>query len=692
MKSVSVIIPVYNSEKCIAKCIKSVVQQDHRADEIIVVNDGSVDTTLSIVKKFEVRVISKKRNTGVGDARDLGAKAARSDILAFIDSDCVAPRDWLKAALEEFEKDSELGGLGGFYFCPLEGGSLGAKIAKLENDYDYYVNDTTDIFPQGGNSFFLKRVWEEYRSGEEKNFFAGMASGEDTFVWAELKKQTKLKTVAFPRVTHLPPSISQYFKRHINRGKSGTISRLYKLPQNEVYDTGFIDCGGKPLWFSALFLLFAVITIPFVFIFPLIGTGIILFLLLGHMVLAKSFFNFGKKHIKSLKENVMLRFIIMIRHCCWGVGLFKALINFTFRKISFSWRLIKSVMHMLNPRKISRLFFFVTSKCNANCDFCFNKYRIKEKKTTIEEHLSLNEIKLLTKQIKRLPYLTITGGEPFLRNDLFEIVSSFYCNCNLQWLTITTNGSLTESIIEQTKKIVRDCPDLLVTIQVSLDLIGREHDKLRSLVDGFENLSVTLKKLERFSDYHASCRIQISTLYSEFNQHKINDILNFCMKNFTYDSHIFSLLREEGKKITGSTKDLLNSFLKVKHRKGKQRGRVAGWNRILNIVEKMVCEDIDKLRRNPKLSYSCRATKKFVTLYENGEVAPCEVLGKEVLGNIRKNNYDLCGLLESKNIKDYYKRKIEKKCYCDWDCAMEVNIFSHIKLALRLIKKFLVAI
>ena len=667
------------------------MQQDRQADEIIVVDDGSVDATSLIVKQFGVRIINKEKNTGAGDARDVGVRAAKSDIIAFIDSDCLAPRDWLRVALQEFERDSELGGIGGFYFCPLDSGSLAAKISKLENDYDYYINDITEIFPQGGNSFFLKKVWEKYRSGEEKFFFSGMASGEDTFVWAELKNQVKLKTITSPRVIHLPPSMLQYFKRHINRGKSGTISRLYKLPQNEIYDLGFIDCGGKSLWFSALLLLFTLIVIPFTLIFPLIGTGLILFLLIGHIVLAKDFFDFSKDSISSLKENIMLRFVIMIRHCCWAIGLLDAAVDFIFRKITFSWKLINSAIYMWNPGKILRLFFFVTSKCNADCDFCFNKYRIKEKSATDQKHLSVDEIRLLTKKIKRLPYLTITGGEPFLRGDLFEIVNLFYLNCNLQWLTITTNGSLTESIVEQTKKIVRNCPNLLVTIQVSLDLIGQEHNKLRNLVNGFENLSVTLRKLGRFSDYHDNCRIQIATAYSEFNQHRIDEILDFCIKNFTYDAHLFYLLRERDKRITNSTKELLNSFLKLQYRMGKKRARVAGWNRILNVIERMVCEDIVRLKRNPKLLHPCKATKKFVTLYDNGEITPCEILEREVLGNIKKNNFDLYGILRSKGVRDYYKNKIEKKCYCDLDCAMELNILFNAKSAMRLVRRFLVA-
>jgi len=93
----SVIVPVYNGKKTIAKCLKSLVNQNYPKDsyEIVVVNDGSVDKTAQIVKQFPARLINLEKNVGRIKAREIGAKAARFTQLAFINANCFADKDWL---------------------------------------------------------------------------------------------------------------------------------------------------------------------------------------------------------------------------------------------------------------------------------------------------------------------------------------------------------------------------------------------------------------------------------------------------------------------------------------------------------------------------------------------------------------------------------------------------------------------
>src|SRR3989344_717151 len=90
---VSLIIPAYNEEKTIEKVI-NVARKVKLLDEIIVVDDGSVDSTKSIAKKYDIRWISHKTNFGKGTAISTGIKKANGDILVFIDADLanISPR------------------------------------------------------------------------------------------------------------------------------------------------------------------------------------------------------------------------------------------------------------------------------------------------------------------------------------------------------------------------------------------------------------------------------------------------------------------------------------------------------------------------------------------------------------------------------------------------------------------------
>ncbi len=87
---ISVIIPVYNGEKFIARAIDSVLKQTLPADEIIVINDGSKDGTEKVLEQFKDKIIYKTiPNGGVSNARNVGIELSRGDWIAFLDADDV---------------------------------------------------------------------------------------------------------------------------------------------------------------------------------------------------------------------------------------------------------------------------------------------------------------------------------------------------------------------------------------------------------------------------------------------------------------------------------------------------------------------------------------------------------------------------------------------------------------------------
>ncbi len=102
---ISIIIPSYNSENTIRDCLDSVLQQQYVKEYEVILVDSSIDETPTLVTEFypAVRMIHLNQKTDPGTARNLGIQASSGDVIAFIDSDCVAAQDWLERIMNAYD-------------------------------------------------------------------------------------------------------------------------------------------------------------------------------------------------------------------------------------------------------------------------------------------------------------------------------------------------------------------------------------------------------------------------------------------------------------------------------------------------------------------------------------------------------------------------------------------------------------
>lgn len=174
MKKLSIIVPVYNVEKYLSKCLDSLINQDIPVDEyeIIIVNDESPDNSLLIAEEYSkkyknISIISQK-NKGLGGARNTGIRAARGKYLLFVDSDDYIEKNCLQLLLHNIEKDS---------------------LQVLRFNYES-VNENGNIIPKKKNALYGV-VWDdEIISGEE---FLANKLGWVCTVWAFLFDTSMIK-------------------------------------------------------------------------------------------------------------------------------------------------------------------------------------------------------------------------------------------------------------------------------------------------------------------------------------------------------------------------------------------------------------------------------------------------------------------------------------------------------------------
>jgi len=157
---VSLVIPVYNEEKYIKKCLLSVSKQEEMPDEIIIVDNNSTDKTVKIAKKFPVYIL-KEPKQGIIPARNKGFNYAKYEIIARCDADSILPVDWIKKIKKNFKnfRIDALTGIGTVYDL-VPGQSLSYKIYF---DFVKLIQNGKETL-WGPNMAIKRSVWNKVKN------------------------------------------------------------------------------------------------------------------------------------------------------------------------------------------------------------------------------------------------------------------------------------------------------------------------------------------------------------------------------------------------------------------------------------------------------------------------------------------------------------------------------------------------
>lgn len=219
----SIVIPCYNKEDFIAETIHSVLEQDFNDYELIIVDDGSTDSSVNIINSFDDSRIKllKKINGGVSSARNYGIKNATGKYIAFLDADDIWNLTHLSSAYELIEKNFGFG-LYCLKFARLQGNKkteANFKDIPAEDGKVYIINDYFKKSAIADNIAWTSAVIVPREVFNDNiNFPEGVNRGEDRFVWGVIALENRVilmnKVTAFYRVhdTGLTSSQKMNFK------------------------------------------------------------------------------------------------------------------------------------------------------------------------------------------------------------------------------------------------------------------------------------------------------------------------------------------------------------------------------------------------------------------------------------------------------------------------------------------------
>lgn len=324
---------------------------------------------------------------------------------------------------------------------------------------------------------------------------------------------------------------------------------------------------------------------------------------------------------------------------------------------------------------------FVTAKCNARCKHCFYWPELNQKKN----ELTLEEIKKITKTMPRFPALIFSGGEPFLRNDLADIAKAYYDNNKIGRLSIPTNGSLPDKTYHTVKKILDSCPNHILTVGISLDGLGEDHDKSRGVPGIFNKLEKTYAKLYELKQKYKNFNVNFLTTVTKLNQNKLTEINDYGKKHNADVTMI--MIRGNPKEPAVKEIDLKNyeAIYELQNDKFKDPNAFSHTKlklRIRKRIHEMEHEFISKTNSESRYFIPCYAGKLDAVFSEAGDVYSCELL-KMKLGNIRDYNYDFKKLWNCQEAEKIRKFINDTKCFCTHECVVRTNILFNPKIMLK---------
>lgn len=339
-----------------------------------------------------------------------------------------------------------------------------------------------------------------------------------------------------------------------------------------------------------------------------------------------------------------------------------------------------------------QLTHFVTAKCNLRCKHCFYWKSIENSKN----ELTLEEIRKISKNMGGIFFLLISGGEPFLRDDLVEIVKTYYSNNKIKNLSIPTNGILDNKIIKMCKKILDQCPGLSFSLNLSLDGLREKHDKIRGKGTFNKAIRFYNKTKELKKDYE-KFNISILTTINSINQKKLKEFHYFVKNELKPDMFTINLIRGKSKKSTLSKVDVkyYNKICDIINSQNDNKEKsliknVFNFNRFKKIIKyragKIRTDMILKTVNKNISQMPCYAAILDVVMYENGDVYPCELLDMKI-GNVKDFDYNFKKLWDSKKAEDIRKFIKKSKCFCTHECNMRTNILFNPKYTLQVLFK-----
>ncbi|MDO8685004.1 MAG: SPASM domain-containing protein, partial [Armatimonadota bacterium] len=271
-------------------------------------------------------------------------------------------------------------------------------------------------------------------------------------------------------------------------------------------------------------------------------------------------------------------------------------------------------------------------------------------------------------------FVNISGGEPYLRADLPELIDLADRLLTPKLIHIPTNAILPSRIEEMTSdmlgRLARNGRGTMLTIKPSFDGVGKLHDEIRGISGNFEKLMDTLDRLRKLQSVYPNLEVGLGTVISVYNIEKVEEIANFAHSQHV-DSYISEIAERRSEMfntespITPSAdayEKAINTFADLSRKHMSNAGKVGKMTQSTRLV---YYDLVIRILREQRQVLPCYGGISNAHISPYGDIWPCCILGYDKsMGNLRDYDYDFRRIWRSERAAEVRRHIAGGNCWC----------------------------
>ncbi|MCC6390278.1 MAG: radical SAM protein [Bryobacterales bacterium] len=331
----------------------------------------------------------------------------------------------------------------------------------------------------------------------------------------------------------------------------------------------------------------------------------------------------------------------------------------------------------VRKRTFRSLFLFVTSRCNSLCRTCFYFDKLNSK-----DDLTFGQIRRISETAPPFEKLWLSGGEPFLRDELPEIVALFARNNRVANINLPTNGLLQDRIFRSVDRMLTLAPNVSIDLNFSLDGLANTHDAIRGVPNNFRRTLETIREADKRYSNVPRLRRNVLTVITRENYTEIVELGLRLATEAKLSGQYFEIVRGETpdadlKRLQREDVAALHRQLMPFHRHYARKlfahlpPGVRQFAAMYYLGNLRLHFDLHEscLDRPRKWPMPCTAGETTIVIDHNGRFRACEM--REIVGNLADYEFDIPAALASSAMGEEVEAIRNANCWCTHSCFIQ---------------------